>query len=175
MAVISAPPRAADGAIRITLAGEPRPYRERQTVRAGHTWSYRPGTVRTYATWLRNAAQDAMDGRAPFDCAVTLTMAVYMPMPKHLRKGERLLAEQELLPVIRRPDTSQLLKLARGRAHCGRMDRRCPGRRASPRQALLALPAPRDRDPTDRIPARSAEGATDRSPRRVGRRHHQRI
>jgi Holliday junction resolvase RusA-like endonuclease len=102
--------------VQITLAGVPEPYRERQRVaqmdRHGKliTYSYKSGSTRLYQTWLRQAAQDAMDGRSPFDCAVVLEMTAYMPIPSSLRKAERLLAEQELLPVIRRPDSVQLLK-----------------------------------------------------------------
>ena len=40
-----------------------------------------------------------------------MTMTAYMPIPTSgLRKAERALAEQELLPHPKRPDTSNLLK-----------------------------------------------------------------
>lgn len=102
--------------VRIVLAGAPEPYRERQrafqTGKTGKpiTYSYKVGATRHYQNWLRDAAMKAMNGRVAFDCPVVMTMTAYMPIPSTLRKAERLLAEQELLPVGRRPDTTQLLK-----------------------------------------------------------------
>jgi Holliday junction resolvase RusA-like endonuclease len=95
----------------------PEPYRELQrafqTGKGGRpiTYSYKAGSTRTYQTWLRQAAQDAMDGRAPLDCAVVLSLTAFMPIPSSgMRKAERALAERELLPHAKRPDTSNLLK-----------------------------------------------------------------
>ena len=103
--------------IRIELAGMPEPYRERQrafqTGKSGRpiTYSYKVGSTRTYQAWLRQAAQDAMNGRPPLDCPVCLTMTAFMPIPTSgMRKADRALAEQELLPHPKRPDTSNLLK-----------------------------------------------------------------
>ena len=104
--------------VRIILAGTPEPYRERQrafqTGKSGRpiTYSYKTGGTRQYQQWLRQAAMEAMAGRPPFDCAVCMTMTAYMPMPSSLRKAERALAERELLPHTKRPDTTQLLKAA---------------------------------------------------------------
>jgi Holliday junction resolvase RusA-like endonuclease len=104
--------------VRIILAGEPEPYRERQRAfqrgktGAPITYSYKVGSTRQYQAWLRDAAQQAMEGRELFDCAVEMTMTAYMPIPKSMRKAERILAERELLPVTKRPDTTQLLKAA---------------------------------------------------------------
>jgi Holliday junction resolvase RusA-like endonuclease len=100
------------------LSGEPAPYRERQRAfqtgkhGAPITNSYKTGSTRKYQDWLRQAAQEAMGDREPFDCAVVLTMTAYMPIPKSMRKADRALAERELLPHTRRPDQTQILKCA---------------------------------------------------------------
>src|SRR5262245_59412564 len=105
--------------IRIVLAGVPEPYRERQrafqTGKGGQaiTYSYKAGSTRTYQLWLRQAAQNAMNGRPPLDGPVSLTMTAYMPIPTSgMRKAQRALAEQERLPHAKRPDMTQLLKAA---------------------------------------------------------------
>ena len=63
------------------------------------------------------------------------------------RAGARRARALAALPAAG-PD--RVVEGGRGRADAGRLDRRRPGRRASPRQTLLAAPAPRDRDPADR-------------------------
>jgi Holliday junction resolvase RusA-like endonuclease len=104
--------------VRIVLAGEPQPYRERQrafqTGKSGSpiTYSYKTGGTRHYQAWLRQAAQEAMGDRDLFDGPVVLVMSAFMLIPKSMRKSDRILAEQELLPVTKRSDTTQLLKAA---------------------------------------------------------------
>ena len=109
---------AGDGqaAVHIELSGVPVPYVERQRAFqkgvGGQpiTYSYKAGTTRTYQNWLRDAAMRAMGDRPPLTGPLVMTMTAYMPMPKSMRKADRLLAEQELLPVTKRPDTTNLLK-----------------------------------------------------------------
>jgi Holliday junction resolvase RusA-like endonuclease len=104
--------------IKIVLSGVPEPYRERQrafqTGRGGApiTYSYKAGGTRQYQAWLRQAAQEAMDGQAPLDGPLSMTMVAFMPIPGSLRKAEKALAERELLPHAKRPDMTQLLKAA---------------------------------------------------------------
>ena len=59
------------------------------------TYSYKTGGTRHYQAWLRQAAQDVMGEREPFNCAVEMVMIAYMPIPKSgMRKAERILAER---------------------------------------------------------------------------------
>jgi Holliday junction resolvase RusA-like endonuclease len=104
--------------IRIVLSGEPTPYRERQrafqTGKTGVpiTYSYKVKSTRVYQDWLRKEAQNVMKGRQPFDCPIVMIMTAYMPIPQSMRKGDRALAERELLPHAVRPDQTQILKAA---------------------------------------------------------------
>lgn len=104
-----------DEIVRITLRGEPQPYRERTSVHkpTGKIWSYRPQHVKTYQDHLRRAAEDAMGGRPLFEGAVELVVRAFMPMPKSMRKADRELAELELLPHTKRPDLDGLFKAAK--------------------------------------------------------------
>ena len=103
--------------IRIKLGGIPQVYRERQRVPDGQE---RPADhvflqgrrTRSYQLWLRQAAQDAMDGRPPLDCAVCMTMTAFMPIPTGPAQGRRALAEQRAAAAPKRPDMTQLLKPA---------------------------------------------------------------
>ena len=77
---------------------------------AALTYSYKTHPVRVYQQWLRDAAMRAMGPRPPLTGPLVMTMTAFMPMPQAMRKADRLLAEQELLPVTKRPDTTNLLK-----------------------------------------------------------------
>ncbi len=75
------------------------------------TYSYKAAGTREYQAWLRQAAQDAIAGQPPLDCPVVLTLTACMPIfSSGMRKADRLLAERELLPHAKRPDTCNLLK-----------------------------------------------------------------
>jgi Holliday junction resolvase RusA-like endonuclease len=115
--------------VRIVVTGAPQPYRERTGIatskgpngermavmRNGRpiVWSFKPAHVKTYQDHLRRAAEDAMGERPLFEGAVSLTIRAYMPMPKTMRKADRLLAERELLPHTVRPDLDNLTKAAK--------------------------------------------------------------
>lgn len=90
----------------------PVPYRERQRVAGGRTWSYLEPKTRDFERIVRGCAIDAMAGRPPWSVPICLDVAFYMPIPQSMRSADRLIAEQELLPHVKRPDRTSLLRAA---------------------------------------------------------------
>ena len=75
-------------------------------------FAYTPAQTRTYENLLRAAAQDAMAGAPPLDCAVRLQMTATMPVPTSWSKRKRAQAlAGEIRPVVK-PDADNLLKMA---------------------------------------------------------------
>ena len=74
--------------------------------------AYTPAQTRTYENLLRAAAQDAMAGAPPLDCAVRLVMTATMPVPTSWSNKKRAQAlSGEIRPVVK-PDADNLLKMA---------------------------------------------------------------
>jgi Holliday junction resolvase RusA-like endonuclease len=75
-------------------------------------FAYTPAETRSYENLLRAAAQDAMQGAPPLDCAVRLKMTAIMPVPASWSNKKRALAlAGEIRPVVK-PDADNLLKMA---------------------------------------------------------------
>jgi Holliday junction resolvase RusA-like endonuclease len=95
--------------ITITLRGAPAPYRH-HSAPTGHR--YLPRKQRDQLAMLRFAAQEAMDGRDPFDVPVGIELRVEIPIPTSWSKKKQYAATiGDLLPGSR-PDLSNMLKLA---------------------------------------------------------------
>jgi len=98
--------------IRIVVDGPPVPYSERTTLWRGKVGSQRRPKVVAYQTAISWAARQVMAGRPPLEGPIWFSATFFMPMPKRMRKMERIIAEQELLPHAKRPDRTNLLKAA---------------------------------------------------------------
>ena len=104
-------------AIHITVAGEPvakgRPRLSARPVGGVvRAMAYTPAKTRRYEAHVRLAAQQAMDGRAPLDGPVVVSVAAYMPIPQSWSQRKQRQAERgEILPT-KRPDAENMLKSA---------------------------------------------------------------
>ena len=93
----------------ITLRGAPMPYRHRSAP-TGHR--YLPKRQRDQLAMLRTAAQEAMNGRTPFDCPIGITLRIELPIPRSWSKKKQYAATIGNLLPGSRPDLSNMLKLA---------------------------------------------------------------
>jgi Holliday junction resolvase RusA-like endonuclease len=97
--------------IAFEVAGSPRGKGRPRFVRKSGV-AYTPAPTRSFENLLRAAAQDAMNGAAPLDCAVRLQMVATMPVPTSWSKKKRAQAlAGEIQPVVK-PDVDNLLKMA---------------------------------------------------------------
>ena len=74
-------------------------------------FAYTPEQTRTYENLIRAAAQDAMNGAAPLDCAVVLRMHATMPVPTSWSKKKQAAALAGTIRPVTKPDADNLLKL----------------------------------------------------------------
>lgn len=109
----------------ITVTGTPVPYRERTSVfkrakegRGGQpigsvgVASRRPAGVVHFQNHLRQAAQEAMDGRELITGPVRLTVRVYVEIPKSMPKWQLQLIHEGLWHPTKRPDFVNFWKAA---------------------------------------------------------------
>jgi Holliday junction resolvase RusA-like endonuclease len=97
-------------AVQIELAGEPRGKgRPRFSRKSGV--AYTPAETRNYEAALRIAAQDAMAGRAPLEGPLSVTVAVYVPIPASWSKKRRAQAAAGQIRPTTRPDYDNYLKM----------------------------------------------------------------
>ncbi|HWE19664.1 MAG TPA: RusA family crossover junction endodeoxyribonuclease [Hyphomicrobiaceae bacterium] len=95
--------------VRIELAGEPRGKgRPRFSRRSGI--AYTPGSTRTYEAALRHEAALAMQGRAPLDGPLSVTVDAWMPIPASWSRRRQLQASTGLIRPTGRPDIDNLVK-----------------------------------------------------------------
>lgn len=95
-------------AIRIELTGEPKGKGRPRFTRLGRT--YTPAKTRSYEAALRLAAQDAMEGRPPFEGPLLVFVEAHMPIPASWSgKRQRMAAAGEIKHTSR-PDFDNLLK-----------------------------------------------------------------
>lgn len=111
--------------VRIIVEGEPRPYIARpapykrtrrgkagQAVGSIGMRMIKPDAHQAYQDRIKAEAARQMAGRAPIEDPVRLTIRAYVPIPKTTTKAKRAaIAAGELLPV-KRPDLTNITKLA---------------------------------------------------------------
>ncbi len=99
--------------IRITVAGPPVPKgRPRFDAVNGRAMAFTPAKTRKYETHVRLAAQQAMEGRAPLDGPVTVSMVAWLPIPTSWSKKRQRMAERGAIAPTKRPDVENILKSA---------------------------------------------------------------
>jgi Holliday junction resolvase RusA-like endonuclease len=92
----------------ITLVGEPKGKGRPRFTRLGR--AYTPAKTRSYEAALRYAAQEAMDGRPPFEGPLRLEVTAWLPIPTSWSgKKQKQAAAGELRPTTR-PDFDNYLK-----------------------------------------------------------------
>lgn len=96
--------------IRIELCGEPKGKgRPRFVCATGHAFT--PAKTRSYESYLRLAAQDAMGNRSPIEGPVRVELLANMPIPKSWSKTKQAEAELNLIYPTKRPDVDNLMKM----------------------------------------------------------------
>lgn len=94
----------------IELAGVPVGKGRPRFVRASGR-AFTPGKTRNYETNLRLAAQDVMNGAAPLDGPLSVTVHARFPVPQSWPKKKQALAlSGEVRPTVA-PDADNLLKV----------------------------------------------------------------
>jgi len=95
--------------VRFTVPGEPTAKgRARSFVRNGHVAHYTPEKTARYENLVKLAAQQAMQGRAPVDGPLRLTVHAFFSIPASWSAKKRAAAVGK--PVIKKPDASNILK-----------------------------------------------------------------
>lgn len=93
------------------FAGEPvAKGRPRATVIAGRARLYTPANTRKHESALRYAIAQEWGERAPFDEPVSVTISVYLPIPKSFSKRKRDAAINRLVWPAKRPDLDNFMK-----------------------------------------------------------------
>jgi Holliday junction resolvase RusA-like endonuclease len=95
----------------IEVAGKPMG-KGRPRFARGTGVAYTPAETRTYENLLRAAAQDAMNGSPPLDCAVVLHMTATVPVPQSWSKKKQAQALSGALRPTTKPDCDNILKLS---------------------------------------------------------------
>jgi Holliday junction resolvase RusA-like endonuclease len=102
--------------MKIILTGDPVPA-GRPRFRSIHTRSggsfvsaYTPAHTRKYQDALRFQAQAAMEDAAPYDVPLSVTLRVYLPVPRSFSFKKRQLALDGALRPITRPDLDNYIK-----------------------------------------------------------------
>ena len=73
---------------------------------------FTPAKTRTYEDVLRYAAGQAMQGRDPFDQALSVAVVAYLPIPASFSRKKREAALEGVLLPTKRPDGDNYLKAA---------------------------------------------------------------
>ena len=79
---------------------------------AGRPMAFTPAHTRKYEQAIRIAAAAAMDGRAPLDEAVEMTVLVVLPIPMSMSRKRQREALAGLRLPTKRPDLDNFLKTA---------------------------------------------------------------
>lgn len=94
----------------IELVGEPRGKGRPRFVRAtGHAFT--PARTRSYESALRLAAQDAMDGAAPLDGPLRVSVEAHFPVPASWSHKKRSAALLGVTRPTTRPDWENIAKM----------------------------------------------------------------
>ena len=98
--------------ISFEVPGNPRGKgRPRAALMGGHVRVYTDAKTRSEEAVVREMARQAMNGRPPYEAAVTLTVTAYRQIPASFSKLKHAQAESgELLPTTK-PDADNVLKL----------------------------------------------------------------
>ena len=102
-----------DDPIEIVIPGEPKAKgRARVTVIAGRPRQYPDKKTEIYENLVRLAAEKAMDGRSPVDCAVKMIVVAVLPVPGSWSgRRQRMAIAGHILPA-KLPDLDNLVKAA---------------------------------------------------------------
>ncbi|KAG0278175.1 hypothetical protein BGZ96_002528 [Linnemannia gamsii] len=97
--------------ITFTIPGQPiAKGRARSFIRNGHVAHYTPEKTARYENLVRLAAQQAMGGEAPVECAVALIVHAFLPIPASWSlKKQQAAAIGEITPT-KRPDLDNIIK-----------------------------------------------------------------
>lgn len=99
----------------IDLPGLPRGKgRPRFAMRGGRPSTYTDDKTRSFEGALRQAAQVAMAGRPPLECAVVMDMRAVFPVPASWSKKKQAEALAGMLRPTGKPDADNLLKVSDG-------------------------------------------------------------
>lgn len=99
-----------DDVLTITLAGPPRGKGRPKFIRAtGH--AYTPKPTAEYEGLLRHEGALVMDGRAPIEGPLNVTLVAYMPVPESWSKKKRREALANTIHPTGKPDLDNLLKM----------------------------------------------------------------
>lgn len=74
------------------------------------TRHYTPEKTERYENLVRLAAQTAMGGAEPFEQPVSLTVAIYLPIPQSWSKKKQEKARAGLVGATKKPDLSNVVK-----------------------------------------------------------------
>jgi Holliday junction resolvase RusA-like endonuclease len=77
---------------------------------AGKAMIYPDPTTRNYEQQLKAAAEKAMAGRLPFDCALRCRVTAVFPIPVSMPKKDQALAREGFIRPTTKPDDDNLLK-----------------------------------------------------------------
>src|SRR5262245_15872321 len=93
----------------IEIAGEPRGKGRPRFAHNGH--AYTPAATRVYESAIRFVAQEQMNGRPPFEGALSVVVTATFPIPSSWSRKKREAALAGLLPHTSAPDADNLLKV----------------------------------------------------------------
>ena len=83
--------------------------RPRFSVASGFALAYTPKKTRMYENNVLAQALQYLPGE-PIDTAISVDLVFYMPIPTSMSKKQKILAETEQFPMIKRPDLDNLIK-----------------------------------------------------------------
>lgn len=101
--------------LRLVIPGIPAAKgRPRITTVGGHARAFTPAKTRAYETRIADAGAAAMDGTAPFDQPLQVTITAFVAMPKSLSQVKRAAAIDGALKPVTRPDVDNYAKVLDG-------------------------------------------------------------
>ena len=100
-----------DAFVGFFIPGDPRGQgRPRATIRGKHAGVYTDDKTASYQNLVALAAREAMAGRPPFDGPVTLTLQVFLSVPKSASKNARAQMLASTVKPTKKPDASNCAK-----------------------------------------------------------------
>lgn len=94
-----------------TVPGQPVAKGRAKFARRGNfVTAYTPKETVQYENLVRLAAQDAMGTAEPFDQPMSLTVAIYLPIPQSWSKKKQDKARAGLVGATKKPDADNVLK-----------------------------------------------------------------
>lgn len=94
-----------------SMSGAPRGKgRPRATVRGGHATTYTDPKTRAYESSVAAIARKAMQGRPPFEGALSVSLRFRLGLPKSMSKRERAAILAGERPYFGRTDTDNMAK-----------------------------------------------------------------